>query len=168
MLEMTAGRVATLPESYLGLRHGPMSYIDKDTLIVCFLSSSPTLRAYEGDLIRELDQKQLGLRKIVVVALVWSAMEAIALTQVTAIRAGRLIDPETFRGPVPPPDRTDAGAVARVHEEVEAGAVVPHVPRPVRREARHVGLDPPDPRRRAGSTHAWSGSAVATAGRRKN
>lgn len=66
MLEMTAGRVATLPESYLGLRHGPMSYIDKDTLIVCFLSSSPTLRAYEGDLIRELDQKQLGLRKVVV------------------------------------------------------------------------------------------------------
>jgi tagatose-6-phosphate ketose/aldose isomerase len=66
MLEMTAGRVTTLSESYLGLRHGPMSYVHKDSLIVGFLSSDPLLRAYESDLLRELDQKQLGLLKIVV------------------------------------------------------------------------------------------------------
>jgi len=33
---------------------------------VCFLSSEPTRRAYEADLLRELDQKGLGLLKIVV------------------------------------------------------------------------------------------------------
>lgn len=66
MLEMTAGRVATLPETFLGLRHGPMSYLDKKTLIVCFLSSHPLLRAYETDLIRELDHKQLGTKKLVI------------------------------------------------------------------------------------------------------
>jgi tagatose-6-phosphate ketose/aldose isomerase len=66
MLEMTAGRVTTLPETYLGLRHGPMSYVHDDTLVVCFLSSDATLRAYEADLLRELDQKQLGLMKIIV------------------------------------------------------------------------------------------------------
>jgi len=65
MLEMTAGRVTTLCETYLGLRHGPMSYIHEDTLVVCFLSSEPTLRAYEADLLRELDQKELGLFKLV-------------------------------------------------------------------------------------------------------
>jgi tagatose-6-phosphate ketose/aldose isomerase len=66
MLEMTAGRVNTMCETYLGLRHGPMSYVHKDTLVVCFLSSHPTLQAYEADLLRELDQKELGLLKVMV------------------------------------------------------------------------------------------------------
>jgi tagatose-6-phosphate ketose/aldose isomerase len=66
MLEMTAGRVSTLCETYLGLRHGPMSYVNDDTLVMCFLSSNPTLRAYEADLLREMDQKQLGLLKLIV------------------------------------------------------------------------------------------------------
>ena len=66
MLEMTSGRVTTLCETYLGLRHGPMSYVDKDTLVVCFLSSDPTIRAYETDLLRELDQKELGLLKLII------------------------------------------------------------------------------------------------------
>ena len=39
MLEMTAGKVTTLAESYIGLRHGPMSAIHNQTLIVGFLSS---------------------------------------------------------------------------------------------------------------------------------
>jgi tagatose-6-phosphate ketose/aldose isomerase len=63
---MTAGKVTAMPETYLGLRHGPMSYVHADTLIVCFLSSDPTARAYECDLIRELDQKGLGMMKVVV------------------------------------------------------------------------------------------------------
>ena len=66
MLEMPAGRVTPICETYLGLRHGPMSYVHDDTLVVCFLSSDPTLRAYEADLLRELDQKQLGLLKLIV------------------------------------------------------------------------------------------------------
>ena len=66
VLEMTAGSVPTLCESYLGLRHGPMSFVDSGTVVVCFLSSDKVLRAYEADLIRELDQKQLGMLKIVV------------------------------------------------------------------------------------------------------
>jgi len=66
MLEMTAGRVSTLCETYLGLRHGPMSYIHEDSLIVAFLSSDSVLRAYEVDLLRELDHKDLGLLKIIV------------------------------------------------------------------------------------------------------
>ena len=66
MLEMTAGSVATLCDSYLGFRHGPMSFAHSDTLIVCFLSSDPTLRAYECDLLREIDDKDLGLMKVIV------------------------------------------------------------------------------------------------------
>ncbi len=66
MLEMTAGRVTTLCESYLGLRHGPMSYVHNDALVVCFLSSSSTVRAYETDLIRDLNRKRLGMSKLIV------------------------------------------------------------------------------------------------------
>ena len=66
MLEMTAGRVSTMCESYLSLRHGPMTYVNGDTLVVCFLSSEPMLRAYEADLLRELDQKELGLMKVII------------------------------------------------------------------------------------------------------
>lgn len=66
MLEMTAGRVSAMPETCLGLRHGPMSYVHDDTLVVCFLSADPTARAYECDLLRELDQKKLGMLKLIV------------------------------------------------------------------------------------------------------
>jgi tagatose-6-phosphate ketose/aldose isomerase len=66
MLEMTAGRVTTISETYLGVRHGPMSYVHEDTLVVCFLSSDPTCRLYESDLLREFDQKELGLLKLIV------------------------------------------------------------------------------------------------------
>jgi tagatose-6-phosphate ketose/aldose isomerase len=66
MLEMNGGDVWTLAESYLGLRHGPMSGIRPDTLIAAFLSSDPLVRAYELDLLRELDRKSLGSRRVVV------------------------------------------------------------------------------------------------------
>jgi tagatose-6-phosphate ketose/aldose isomerase len=66
MLEMTGGRVTTLCEAYLAFRHGPMSYINEKTLVVAFLSANPVLRAYELDLLQELDRKSLGLSKLVV------------------------------------------------------------------------------------------------------
>jgi tagatose-6-phosphate ketose/aldose isomerase len=34
-------------------------------LIVCFLSSDPVVRAFECDLIRELNDKQLGMAKLI-------------------------------------------------------------------------------------------------------
>jgi D-galactosamine 6-phosphate deaminase/isomerase len=66
MLEMTAGRVPVICENYLGLRHGPMSFISDDTLVVCFLSTDITLRAYEADLLAELTRKQLGFARVLV------------------------------------------------------------------------------------------------------
>jgi tagatose-6-phosphate ketose/aldose isomerase len=66
MLEMNAGDVWTLAESYLGLRHGPMSAIRPDTLVVAFLSIDPVVRAYEVDLLRELRRKELGARQLIV------------------------------------------------------------------------------------------------------
>lgn len=65
MIEMTAGRVMANCETFLGLRHGPMSAVHRDTLVVCCLASDPLVRAYECDLIRELNEKRLGLAKLI-------------------------------------------------------------------------------------------------------
>jgi tagatose-6-phosphate ketose/aldose isomerase len=66
MLEMTGGAVVTMAETYLGLRHGPMSCLDEQTLVVGFLSPDPAVRAYELDLLRELSRKQLGMTRVLV------------------------------------------------------------------------------------------------------
>jgi len=50
----------------LGLRHGPMSFVHEDTLIVCQLSCDLTTRAYELDLLAELNRKKLGLCTVVI------------------------------------------------------------------------------------------------------
>ncbi len=59
-LEMTAGRFPLVSETYLGLRHGPMSFVKQDSLVLCLLSSDPVRRLYEADLIHELRHKKLG------------------------------------------------------------------------------------------------------------
>jgi tagatose-6-phosphate ketose/aldose isomerase len=66
LTEMSDGRVLSFAESYLGLRHGPMSAIREETLVVCFLSSDLPARAYEADLIREINRKHLGTRKVLI------------------------------------------------------------------------------------------------------
>jgi D-galactosamine 6-phosphate deaminase/isomerase len=60
ILEMTAGQVVAIPETYLGLRHGPMSFLREDTLVLCWLSADPLRRRYEEDLLAELRAKKLG------------------------------------------------------------------------------------------------------------
>ncbi|MGE5567934.1 MAG: SIS domain-containing protein [Rhodospirillales bacterium] len=66
MLEMNAGRVPTMAETFLGLRHGPMCLVDSKTLLVCFLDTEPVARAYEEDLLEETSAKGLGLSKVIV------------------------------------------------------------------------------------------------------
>lgn len=60
ILEMTAGAVVPIAETFLGLRHGPMSFLRPDTLVLCWISSSPARQRYESDLMQELQSKNLG------------------------------------------------------------------------------------------------------------
>jgi tagatose-6-phosphate ketose/aldose isomerase len=66
LLEMTGGHVQTLSETYLGLRHGPMSALRPETRVVAFLSADPAVRGYEDDLLRELTRKGLGTQRVLV------------------------------------------------------------------------------------------------------
>lgn len=68
VVELSAGKITTLAETPLGLRHGPMSSVDGQTLFVAFLSSEPRKRGYELDLLREIDRKRLGRVRLAVTA----------------------------------------------------------------------------------------------------
>ena len=69
VLELTGGRVIGFAESFLGLRHGPLSAVDGDTLVVAFLSGDSRRKAFELDLLREFQDKILtGMFLIVAVS----------------------------------------------------------------------------------------------------
>lgn len=66
VVELTGGRVLGLTESFLGLRHGPLSAVDRDTLVVGFLSADHRRRAFEVDLLQEICDKKLTEKCLVV------------------------------------------------------------------------------------------------------
>ncbi|WP_263368736.1 SIS domain-containing protein [Edaphobacter bradus] len=66
LLELTAGKIQTMSESTLGLRHGPMSALDENTLLVSFLSQDRRRRKYEMDLLTEIHRKGLAKLRVVV------------------------------------------------------------------------------------------------------
>ncbi len=66
VLELTAGRILTMAESAMGLRHGPMAALDKTTLLVAFLASDERVARYERDVLQELMQKRLVKTQIAV------------------------------------------------------------------------------------------------------
>jgi tagatose-6-phosphate ketose/aldose isomerase len=60
VLEMTAGRTTPMEETFLGVRHGPMSFLRSDSLVLCVLSSDADRCRFEEDVVRELRRKKLG------------------------------------------------------------------------------------------------------------
>ena len=55
--ELTAGRIRAMSESSLGLRHGPLAALNKETLFVCFVSSDRRRQQYDVDLLKEIGSK---------------------------------------------------------------------------------------------------------------
>jgi tagatose-6-phosphate ketose/aldose isomerase len=53
-LELTGGKIPTSYDSSLGFRHGPKSILDRDTVVVVFLSRHPYTRQYDLDILEEI------------------------------------------------------------------------------------------------------------------
>lgn len=53
LLELTDGRIHTMHDSPLGVRHGPKASINDDTLVVVFMSSDSYTRKYDTDILNE-------------------------------------------------------------------------------------------------------------------
>ncbi len=66
MQEMTEGRVACRFDSFLGLRHGPQVFVNKECVVVAALSSSPYPRRYELDLLQGLKKNKQGRGMLVI------------------------------------------------------------------------------------------------------
>lgn len=65
MIEMNDGRIAVRWETFVGLRHGPQVFVRPDSLVVAVLSGSAQVRAYELDMLRELNAKGQGKAPLV-------------------------------------------------------------------------------------------------------
>lgn len=57
LLELTDGRIVAVSDSSLGFRHGPKTIINGRTLVVLMLSNGLYARAYDVDLLRELERE---------------------------------------------------------------------------------------------------------------
>jgi tagatose-6-phosphate ketose/aldose isomerase len=66
ILELTAGNIQTMNETTLGLRHGPMSSLNTETLFVSFVSKDGRRRRYDLDLLNEIRAKSV-VRTIVAI-----------------------------------------------------------------------------------------------------
>jgi tagatose-6-phosphate ketose/aldose isomerase len=66
ILELTAGHIQTMNETTLGLRHGPMSSLNTETLFVSFVSKDGRRRRYDLDLLNEIRAKSV-VRTIVAI-----------------------------------------------------------------------------------------------------
>lgn len=67
ILEMTAGTITTLAETALGVRHGPKSWINSETVVTVMASNHPYTQQFDADIIDELvDDGQAA--KVVVIA----------------------------------------------------------------------------------------------------
>ncbi len=58
-LELTSGDIQTMHETTLGLRHGPMSSLNMETLFIGFISTDGRRRRYDIDLLNEIRAKQV-------------------------------------------------------------------------------------------------------------
>ncbi|WP_086349503.1 SIS domain-containing protein [Candidatus Enterococcus clewellii] len=54
VLELTAGQIATVFDSSLGFRHGPKSFVDKQTLLFVFVNNDGYTRKYDLDILSEV------------------------------------------------------------------------------------------------------------------
>lgn len=60
VLELTAGKVATVFDSSMGFRHGPKSFINEKTLLFMFVSSDPKVRRYDLDVLEEVKADKIA------------------------------------------------------------------------------------------------------------
>lgn len=54
VLELTAGKIATVFDSSMGFRHGPKSFVENQTLVFVFVSNTSNTRQYDLDMLEEL------------------------------------------------------------------------------------------------------------------
>jgi tagatose-6-phosphate ketose/aldose isomerase len=138
--ELTAGRIFTMSQSFLGLRHGPLSFIDKQTLVVAYLASDARTRSYESDLLSELHDKKLGATIAVTGFALTPEILGVAKVALDLGRDTRSAPPDALR----PPLDVIFGQLLGLFCSLEAG-LKPDTPSPsgaISRVVSHVKIHP--------------------------
>ncbi|MCC0684968.1 SIS domain-containing protein [Clostridioides sp. ZZV15-6383] len=60
LLELTAGKIATVYNSPMGFRHGPKSFIDEKTFVFEFVSNCSYTRKYDLDVLEEIKRDKIA------------------------------------------------------------------------------------------------------------
>lgn len=66
ILELTSGKITTCYDSSMGFRHGPKSFVDEKTMVVCFVSDDPYTRKYDEDIINEIVSDKIAEKVIAI------------------------------------------------------------------------------------------------------
>lgn len=66
ILELTAGKIATMFDSSMGFRHGPKSFVDEKTIVIDFIHNDPYTRQYDVDLLEEVYSDQIALKTLAI------------------------------------------------------------------------------------------------------
>jgi len=98
--ELTDGKLVTFSESFLGLRHGPLSGLDRETLLVGFLSRDVRKQKYELDLLKEVKAKRIGSTQCVVCERIPKGQKGLAHHWVESHPTGGSSLPDEFRPPL--------------------------------------------------------------------
>lgn len=64
VLELTAGKIATVFDSSLGFRHGPKSFVDQRTLVFLFVSNDSYTQKYDLDMLEEIKKDGIAQRVV--------------------------------------------------------------------------------------------------------
>ncbi|KFN92862.1 SIS domain-containing protein [Tetragenococcus muriaticus] len=60
ILELTAGKIATVFDSSMGFRHGPKSFVNKQTLVFDFINNNQYTREYDLDILEEVKEDEIA------------------------------------------------------------------------------------------------------------
>lgn len=139
VLELNAGRITTLAESFLGLRHGPMSFLNEQTLVCAFISSDKARRRYELDLLEEIRDKRLAKDLVVL-----SPLPAAEIRHLTA-HVLELEAPTEFDDDCRPPVDVMLGQLLGLFLSIQNG-IQPDTPSTgaISRVVSHVRIYPPE------------------------
>lgn len=138
VLELNEGRIATLAESFLGLRHGPMAFLRGETLVCAYLSGDDNLLPWELDLLEEIKSKRLAADLLVVTPRPHARLHALT-DHILDLQAPPLF-PDVCR----PPVDVIAGQLLALFLALENG-VRPDTPAQgtISRVVSHVKIHPP-------------------------
>ena len=66
VLELTAGKIATMFDSSMGFRHGPKSFVNEQTLIFVFVNNEHYTRKYDLDILEEIQHDHIAKQTIAI------------------------------------------------------------------------------------------------------